>query len=320
MNFQQLRIIRETARRNFNLTEVANTLLTSQSGVSKHVKDLEDELGIELFVRRGKRLLGLTDAGREAVEIVERMLLDAENLSQIADRLSTGDQGALKIATTHTQARYTLPPIISKFKKAFPQVSLALHQVSPKEIASILLDGEIDIGIATDTLDDNPRLITFPFRSWGHAVIVPKDHKLDRVERLTLEAIAGWPIVTYDKGLTGRMRIDDAFASAGLTPQIAISALDADVIKAYVELGLGIGIIASIAFDKKRDAGLRMLDCSHLFARSTSRLAVRRGRYLRRYVYGFIALCSPDLTEKVVRAALHPPAEPRPLVHCRERA
>jgi LysR family transcriptional regulator, cys regulon transcriptional activator len=185
-------------------------------------------------------------------------------------------------------------------------VRLVLHQANPKEIASILLDGEIDIGIATDTLDDNPKLITFPFRSWEHAVIVPKGHKLERVERLTLEAVAEWPIVTYDKGLTGRTRIDDAFATAGLAPQVAISALDADVIKAYVELGLGIGIIASLAFDAKRDAGLRKLDCSHLFAKSTSRLAVRRGRYLRRYVYGFIALCSPDLTEKVVRAALHP--------------
>ena len=223
MNFQQLRIIRETARCNFNLTEVANALLTSQSGVSKHVKNLEDELGVELFVRRGKRLLGLTEAGKEAVEIVGRLLLEAENLAQIAGRLSSGDQGILKIATTHTQARYT---------QGVPERSPVLHQASPKEIASILLDGEADIGIATDALEANAGLIPFPYYTWEHAVIVPAGHELESVKPLTLEAVAEWPVITYDEGLTGRTRIDDAFARAGLAPEIAMSALDADVIKA----------------------------------------------------------------------------------------
>jgi LysR family transcriptional regulator, cys regulon transcriptional activator len=304
MNFQQLRIIRETARCNFNLTEVASALLTSQSGVSKHVKDLEDELGVELFVRRGKRLLGLTEAGKEAVEIVGRMLLEAENLAQIAGRLSSGDQGILKIATTHTQARYTLPPVIARFKKAFPSVRLVLHQASPKEIASILLDGEADIGIATDALEANAGLIPFPYYTWEHAVIVPAGHELESVKPLTLEAVAEWPIITYDEGLTGRTRIDDAFARAGLAPEIAMSALDADVIKAYVELELGVGIIASMAFDPERDTALRMLDCAHLFKTSTSSLAIRRGRFLRGYVFRFIELCSPQLTEKTVRGAM----------------
>jgi LysR family transcriptional regulator, cys regulon transcriptional activator len=305
MNLQQLRIVRETARCNFNLTEVANALLTSQSGVSKHVKDLEDELGVQLFVRRGKRLLGLTEPGKEALDIIGRILLESENLAQIAGRLSSDDQGILKIATTHTQARYTLPPVIARFKKAFPGVRLILQQASPKEIASILLDGDADIGIATDTLEANTGLVAFPYCTWEHAVIVPAGHALESVKPLTLEAVAEWPIITYDEGLTGRTRIDDAFARAGLAPETAMSALDADVIKAYVELELGVGIIASMAFDPERDSNLRLLDCAHLFASSTSSLAIRRGRFLRAYVFRFIELCSPQLSE-IVRSAMQP--------------
>jgi len=304
MNFQQLRIIRETARCNFNLTEVANALLTSQSGVSKHVKDFEDELGVELFVRRGKRLLGLTEAGKEAIEIVERMLIDAQNLTQIGGRLSSADEGTLRIVTTHTQARYTLPPIIARFKQTFPHVRLALNQASPRDIAAILLEGETDIGLATDTMENTAGLVTFPYYTWEHAIIVPAGHPLERASPLTLEDVAEWPIITYDEGLTGRTRIDDAFAREGIVPDIAISALDADVIKSYVELGLGVGIIAAMAFDSERDTKLRRLACSHLFDSNTSSLGVRRGRYLRGYVYRFIELCSPALTEAVVRRTL----------------
>jgi len=304
MNFQQLRIIRETARCNFNLTEVANALLTSQSGVSKHVKDFEDELGVELFVRRGKRLLGLTEAGKEAIEIVERMLIDAQNLTQIGGRLSTADEGTLRIVTTHTQARYTLPPIIARFKQAFPHVRLALNQASPRDIGAILLEGETDIGLATDTMENTAGLVTFPYFTWEHAVIVPAGHPLERTAPLTLEAVAEWPIITYDEGLTGRTRIDDAFVREGIVPDIAISALDADVIKSYVELGLGVGIIAAMAFDSERDTKLRRLDSSRLFDSNTSSLGIRRGRYLRGYVYRFIELCSPALTEAVVRKTL----------------
>ncbi len=190
MNFQQLRIIRETARCNFNLTEVANALLTSQSGVSKHVKDFEDELGVELFVRRGKRLLGLTEAGKEAIEIVERMLIDAQNLAQIGGRLSSADEGTLRIVTTHTQARYTLPPIIARFKKTFPHVRLALNQASPRDIASILLEGDTDIGLATDTMENTAGLVTFPYYTWEHAVIVPAGHPLVDAKTLTLEDVS----------------------------------------------------------------------------------------------------------------------------------
>jgi len=305
VNFQQLRIIREAVRRNFNLTEVANALYTSQSGVSRHIKDLEDELGVELFVRRGKRLLGLTGPGQELVPIVERLLLDAKNIKRLADQFSQRDEGELTIATTHTQARYALPPVVVKFKEAFPNVRLILHQASPKEIMSMLLEGSADIGVATEALEDNPEIAAFPYYSWEHAVIVPAGHPLADDEPMTLEKIAAWPIITYDAGFTGRPHIDAAFQAAGIEPDIVMTALDADVIKTYVELGLGVGIIASMAYDGSRDS-VKLLASKGLFARNTSRIAVRRGRYLRGYAYKFIELCSPELTETAVRTKLAP--------------
>lgn len=309
MNFQQLRIIRETVKRGFNLTEVANALYTSQSGVSKHIKDLEDELGVELFVRRGKRLLGLTEPGKELVVVVERMLLDAKNIKQLAEQFARSDHGELKVATTHTQARYALPQVVAKFKKLFPKVHLVLHQASPKEIVAMLLEGSADIGVATEALELNDDVAAFPYYSWDHAVIVPAGHELEKVQPLTLAAIADYPIITYDRGFTGRPRIDQAFDKAGIVPDIIMTALDADVIKAYVELGLGVGILASMAYDEKRDNGLKLLPSQGLFERNTSRIAVRHGRYLRGYAYRFIELCSPELTEKVVRSAIVPKSE-----------
>lgn len=306
MNFQQLRIIRETVRQNFNLTEVANALFTSQSGVSKHIKDLEDELGVELFVRKGKRLLGLTDPGKELVEIVNRMLLDAKNIKSLADQYSKKDQGQLSVATTHTQARYALPQVVTRFKQAFPRVHLVLHQASPHEIVSMLLDGQADIGVATEALADVPDLVTFPYYTWHHAVIVPAGHPLEAVRPLTLEAIAEHPVITYHAGFTGRSRIDQTFGKAGLAPDIVMSALDADVIKTYVELGLGVGIVASMALDPVKDCALRLLDSAHLFEENTTRIAVRRGHYLRGYAYRFIELCSPALTEAAVRSGVAP--------------
>jgi LysR family cys regulon transcriptional activator len=301
MNFQQLRIVRETVRCNFNLTDVAAALYTSQSGVSKHIKDLEDELGVELFVRRGKRLLGLTEPGRELSGVVERILLDAANVRRLAQQFSQSSRGELTVATTHTQARYALPPAVAAFRKMFPEVRLMLHQGSPSELAAMLLAGDADIAIATESLLDSPDILAWPYYSWHHGVVVPKDHPLTQVQPLTLDAIAEWPIITYHPGFTGRAHIDERFASAGLSADIVMSALDADVIKAYVELGMGVGIMASMAFDAERDAALRLLDCSELFDRQTSRIAVRRGRYLRGYAYRFIELCAPTLTEQIVR-------------------
>lgn len=308
MNFQQLRIIREAVQRNFNLTEVANALFTSQSGVSKHILDLEDELGIELFVRKGKRLTGLTDPGKELVGIVERMLIDAKNIKRLAEQFANRDEGSLTIATTHTQARYALPQIVRRFKQAYPKVHLVLHQASPGEIVALLNSGEADIGIATEALDGGngafANFASFPFYDWHHLVVVPDGHPLASVPALTLQALAAHPLITYHAGYTGRPRIDATFAEAGLAPDVVMSALDADVIKTYVEVGLGVGIIASMAFDPVRDRGLRSLDAAHLFPPNTTRIAVRRGHYLRGYAYRFLAECSASLTPEVVKGAL----------------
>lgn len=304
MNFQQLRIIRETVRRKFNLTEVAHALATSQSGVSKHIKDIEDELGVQLFVRRGKRLLDLTEPGREIVGIVERILTDAGNIKRIADQLSKADEGQLTIATTHMQARYVLPPVIAAFRRGFPNVQLVLHQSSPAEIAAMLIDGRADIGIATEAVASVPELIAFPYYSWHHAVVVPKGHPLEGQGRPDLAALARYPIVTYHQGFTGRPAIDRAFEDAGERPDIVMEAIDADVIKAYVELGLGIGIIAAQAFDPQRDAGLSLIESSHLFAESTSHIALKRGRFLRGFAFRFMEACRADLTEAAIKSRI----------------
>ncbi len=305
MNFQQLRIIRETVRHNFNLTEVGNALATSQSGVRKHILDLEDELGIELFVRKGKRLLGLTEPGKELLIIAERILLDTKNIKQLGEQYSQIDKGQLTIATTHTQARYALPCVVGQFKLRFPKVHLALHQSSPIEIVEMLLDGRADIGIATEALNQHSELITFPYYTWQHTIVAPKGHPLEGRENLTLEDIAEYPIVTYHEGFTGRKSIDATFANAGITPDIVMSALDADVIKTYVEIGLGIGIIASMAYQPERDTKLTTLNTQNLFDSNTTQIALRRGYFLRSFAYQFLELCSPQLNEAKIRSALH---------------
>jgi LysR family cys regulon transcriptional activator len=304
MNFQQLRIVRETVRQDFNLTEVANVLYTSQPGVSKHIKDLEDELGIEIFVRRGRRLIGLTEPGKELIQVVDRILVDRQNLRRIADQFASRETGHFIVATTHTQARYALPTIIKWFRADYPKVHLALHQGSPKEIADMLVSGAADVGIATEGLDESPEIATFPFYTWHHAVIVRRGHPLLQAGEVTLEALAEYPIITYHEGFTGRAHVDKAFADAGLVPDIVLSAIDADVIKTYVELDLGVGIVASMAYDPEKDRDLALIPVPHLFPANTTRLAVRRGTYLRSYAYAFIEKVCPDIGEEAVRAAL----------------
>lgn len=309
MNMQQLKIVRETVRHGFNLTEAASALFTSQSGVSKHIRDLEHELGVEIFVRRGKRLLGLTEPGKEVVAIVDRMLVDSDNLRRVGLEYARSDEGNLTVATTHTQARYVLPAVIARFKQRFPNVRLTVRQANPKDLPRVLLEGNGDVGVATDTLEKCAGLSTFPYRTWEHAVIVPKGHALERLRKVTLGQIAEYPIITYDEGLTGRTRIDEAFEAAGHTADVAMTALDADVIKEYVMLGLGIGIIASIAFDAVSDAKLTALKTPGLFRTNTSSIAIQNGRMLRSYVYRFIELCAPELTEAVVRRGSQAPAD-----------
>ena len=305
MNLQQLRIVREAVQQNFNLTEVAAALFTSQSGVSKHIKDLEDELGVELFQRRGKRLLGLTEPGKELAVVVDRMLQDVRNIKRLAQQFSSADQGQLTIATTHTQARYALPQVVARFKRAYPRVHLVLHQGSPSEIVSLLQSGEADIGIATEALGKDDAFVTFPFYEWRHAVVVPEGHPLT-TRPLTLETLAEQPLITYHEGYTGRARIDASFAAAGLAPDLVMSALDADVIKTYVQVGLGVGVIAAMAFEPTRDSGLQLLDASHLFPANTTRIALKRGHYLRGFAYRFVQECVSELTEEVVREAMEP--------------
>ncbi|MBF7689385.1 CysB family HTH-type transcriptional regulator [Acinetobacter pollinis] len=305
MNFQQLRIIRETVRQNFNLTEASAALFTSQSGVSKHIKDLEDELGVQLFIRKGKRLLGLTEPGQALLGVVERMLIDADNIKRLADEFNKIDEGTLTIATTHTQARYVLPPIVNLFKKQFPKVHLVLQQASPAEIVEMLLQGQADIGIATESLTTEENLAGLPYYTWQHSVITPPDHPLTQVNKVTLEELAKYPIVTYHEGFTGRSKIDQAFKDAGIDADIVMSALDTDVIKTYVELGMGIGIINSIAYDTKRDVHLSQVKTS-LFDINTTWIAVRKGHLLRGYGYEFISLCSPDANIVELKKAAYP--------------
>ena len=310
MNFQQLRSVRETVRCGFNLTEVATMLYTSQPGVSRQIRELEEELGVEIFARAGKRLTGLTPPGAALLPIVERLLLDAQNLKRAGQDFSSRLDGRLTVAATHSQARYALPHVVRDFRALFPQVTLHLHQGSPKQVAEMLLSGEADIGVATEALAHYPQLVTLPCYRWTHSIVVPPGHPLLAHEQpLTLAQLVQYPIITYDVGYTGRSHIDDAFARAGLHPDVVLTAMDADVIKTYVELDMGVGIVASIALDPERDRHLRMLDAGHLFEINLTRLAIRRGTWLRGYAYRFIETFAPPLTREVVEQAL---AEPVP--------
>jgi LysR family cys regulon transcriptional activator len=248
MNFQQLRSVREAVRNGFNLTEAAQALHTSQPGVSRQIRELEDELGIELFVRAGKRLTGLTEPGDHVLPIIERVLMESQNLRQAGQEFVARQDGLLSIAATHSQARYALPMAVQEFRAHFPNVRLHLHQGSPAQVARMLLEGEVDVGIATEALADYAQLLALPCYRWTHSVIVPPGHAL-LDEPLTLESLARHPLITYDTGFTGRTRIDEAFAARGLVPHIALAAMDADVIKTYAQLGMGVGIVAGIAFE-----------------------------------------------------------------------
>lgn len=300
MNFQQLRIIRETVRQNYNLTDASAALFTSQSGVSKHIKDLEDELGVQLFIRKGKRLLGLTEPGQSLLGIVERMLVDADNIKRLADDFNKVDEGTLTIATTHTQARYVLPTVVSAFKQRFPKVHLVLQQASPIEIAEMLLHGEADIGIATESLASEDNLASVPFYQWQHSIITPLNHPLAALTEVTLKDIAAYPIITYHGGFTGRSKIDQAFEDAGLDVDLVMSALDADVIKTYVELGIGVGIVNEGAYDAERDHRLKQIK-TNIFGVNTTWIAVRKGHLLRGYGYDFIGLCTGDADLKSLK-------------------
>jgi len=295
MNLQQLRYVSEVARRNLNVSEAAAALHTSQPGVSKQIRGLEEELGTAIFVRQGRRFTALTDAGREIVAAVDRILSEVANLKAVGEEFAHQAKGSLAVAVTHTQARYALPSVVGEFIRRFPQVKLKLLQGNPHQLARMVGAGEADVAIATEALDEYPELVAIPCYQWHHCVVVPAGHALERVKPLTLEAIAAHPLVTYDPTFAGRTALDRAFAARNLHPEIVLTALDSDVIKSYVALGLGVGIISSRAFRPGRDEGLVALDCGHLFPAQTTRLAFRRGAYLRGYTVEFIRLLAPRM-------------------------
>jgi DNA-binding transcriptional LysR family regulator len=304
MNLQQLRYVHETIRAGLSLTAAADRLHTSQPGISRQIRELEEELGTEIFVRRGKRVTALTEPGRVLAPIIDRALQELENLRTVAAEFRNPEAGALTIAATHTQARYALPKVVAEFKRRHPGVRLSLVQGSPSQIAEMILSGAVDIGIATEAVDHYPSLLALPGYTWHHCVIVPANHPLLAQSTLTLEALARFPLITYDPAFAGRTHIDDAFAAKGLQPDVVLAAIDSDVIKAYVELGLGVGIIAAMAYDPGRDRGLAMIDAAHLFRSNTTRIAVLRGRRLRRFSHEFIEQFAPHLSRAVVEKAM----------------
>ena len=297
MNIQQFRYVSEVVKRGLNVSEAAGALHTSQPGVSKQIRALEEELGVDIFLRQGRRFTGLTDAGHQIVAGIDRVLAEIANLRTVGAEFADPARGSLSVAVTHTQARYALPPAVTAFKKAFPEVKLKLLQGNPEQLARMVIEGEADLAMATEALDAYEELLTLPCYSWRHCVVVPEGHPLAAVKPLTLEAIARYPIVTYDASFAGRTAIDRTFAARGLEPEVALSALDSDVIKSYVALGLGVGIVSARAFREGKEDGLVAIDCEHLFPVQTTRIAYRRGAYLRGFTIEFIKLMVPNLRE-----------------------
>jgi len=304
MNLHQLRFVREAVRQNFNLTEAAKALFTSQPGVSKAIIELEEELGVDIFTRHGKRIRGLTEPGRAVLKSVELIMQEIEGLKQIGREFAAQDSGSLTIATTHTQARYSLPPVVQAFMQKYPKVRLSLLQGNPKQVAEMVQRDQADLAIATESIAGIDGLITMPCYQWEHVVVVPPDHPLLKLKFVSLEEIANYPLITYDSAFAGRNKIDQAFALRQIKPDILLEAIDADVIKTYVELGMGVGIIAGMAFDAERDKNLRSIPVGSLFGMNISRIALKQGAYLRSYIYTFIELLAPTLNRKLIDQVL----------------
>lgn len=288
MNLQQLRYLRETIRRGLNLTAAAEALHTSQPGLSKAIRDLEDELGVTIFVRHGRRLTAITEEGRHVATIVDRLLLEADNLKRTSRDWRDGESGELRVAATHTQARYALPPAVARLRMQYPRVKVRLHQGSPSQIVSMLRNGQVDLGIATEALDQHADLETQPLFEWHHCALAPLTHPLAAHQSLTLADLAEHDLVTYDPEFAGRNKIDQAFQAAGLTPRIVLEATDADVIKTYVRLGLGVGLVSELAIGDDDRQGMKVLPLDHVLPANTTRIAFRRGHMLRGYERVFI--------------------------------
>ena len=305
MKLQQLHYIREVARHGLNVTATAERLYTSQSGISKQIRMLEDELGLKIFQRGGKHLTEITQAGEVIIALAIEILEKVDKLKQVALEYTDESKGTLSIATTHTQARYVLPSVIRSFRKKYPDVVLHMHQGTPMQISELAAKGTVEFAIATEALELFDNLVMMPCYHWNRSVIVPHDHPLAQLDKLTLKAISAYPIVTYVFGFTGRSQLDRAFNKAGLHPQVVFTATDADVIKTYVRTGMGAGIVASLSYDKELDSDLVCIDAGHLFEQATTRIGFRRGIFMRNYMYDFIELFAPHLQREVVQQAAH---------------
>ena len=305
MNLHQFRFVQEAARRNLNLTEAAKALHTSQPGVSKAIIELEEELGVEIFARHGKRLKRITEPGQHVLRSIELIMREVSNLKRIGEQFSAQDSGTLSIATTHTQARYVLPVPVAKLREAYPKVNISLHQGSPEQVARMVIDDVAEIGIATEALPDHRELVTLPCYEWQHVLVLPPSHPLARKERISLEDLAAEPLVTYHPAFTGRTRIDSAFAQRKLQPRIALEAIDSDVIKTYVGLGLGLGIVAEMAVrEEGSHPDLAVRPLGHLFGQNVARVAFKRSAYLRNFVYKFAELLSDRLDRNLIAKAM----------------
>jgi LysR family cys regulon transcriptional activator len=304
VKLHQLRYVREVARQGMNVSLAAEALHTSQPGISKQIQLLEEELNLQIFQRNGKRLTGVTEPGRIILELAERVMREMENIKRVGDEFTQEDAGALTIATTHTQARYRLPAAVKAFMAMYPKVKLTIHQGNPTQVAEQVASGEADIGIATEAISRYEKLLCLPAYQWNRCVVTPHDHPLLKDLPLTLEKIAKYPLITYDFAFTGGSLVSSVFGKEGLHPNVVLTAIDADVIKTYVSLGLGIGLLANMAYDAERDANLARIDASHLFPPSTTYVGIRRDAYLRAYVYAFIQLLAPHFDQKAVNNAL----------------
>ena len=304
MNLHQFRFVQEAARRNLNLTEAAKALHTSQPGVSKAIIELEEELGVDIFARHGKRLKRITEPGQHVLKSIEVIMREVGNLKRIGEQFSAQDSGTLSIATTHTQARYVLPVPVARLREAYPKVNISLHQATPHEVARMIIDEVAEIGMATESLADYPELVTLPCYEWQHVLVVPNDHPLAQKERIGLDDLAHEALITYHPSFTGRTRIDQAFAARKLSPRIALEAIDSDVIKTYVRLGLGIGIVAEMAVRDDTNADLVVRPLGHLLGQNVARVAFKRSAYLRNFVFKFAELLSDRLNRDLIGKAM----------------
>lgn len=304
MNLHQFRFVHEAVRRNLNLTETAKALHTSQPGVSKAIIELEEELGVEIFARHGKRLKRVTEPGEHVLKSIELIMREVGNLRRIGEQFSAQDSGTLSIATTHTQARYVLPQPVARLRQAFPKVNVSMHQGSPGQVARMLIDEVAEIGIATESLTEYEELVTLPCYEWQHMLVMPPDHPLARREHISLKDLAVQPLITYHPSFTGRTRIDQAFAAEKLAPRIALEAIDSDVLKTYVRLGMGVGIVAEMAMGEDDAKDLVAQPAGSLFGMNVARVAFKRSAYLRNFVYQFAQLVSEKLTREVIMKAM----------------